>query len=83
MIAKLAVLAVRPVKGGPIVVATDDAKTLPIREMALAAQVAGAVTVGGKQVKITGGIIIHTWANPSIVFRFRCEPAGKSGATEA
>jgi hypothetical protein len=74
MIAKLAILAVKTVDGKSIIALSDDRETLPIREAALAAQSAGAVEIDGKSTPIIGGVIIHTWSNPSIVWRFRCEP---------
>jgi hypothetical protein len=75
MIGKLALLAVETVKGDVLVVETSTHATASIREHGIAAQNAGAVTVDGKQVPIVGGVIVHTWANPALVWRFRCDPA--------
>jgi hypothetical protein len=75
MIAKLAMLAVEDTKGGKHIAATSDHDTEPVRQAALAAMAAGSADIGGKQVPIVSGAIIHTWASPSIIWRFRCEPA--------
>ncbi len=75
MIAKLAILAVTDVKGAVKIAAVDARETETIRQAALAAQSSGSVKIDGADVSITGGVIIQTWNNPAITFRFRCDPA--------
>ena len=64
------------------VVCEGDVLT-PILDAAKLARQSRRIGKGKQAEPITGGMVYCTWREPSVVMRFRCEPAGKSGATEA
>ena len=79
---KSAVLVVMTTKGERRVVCEGDTLR-PIELLAREIRNAGQIGKGKGAETITGGMVYCTWREPSIVMRFRCEPAGKPGATEA
>jgi len=64
------------------VVCEGDTLT-PIMDAAKLARQTGRIGKGKQAEQITGGMVYCTWREPSVVMRFRCEPAGKPGAAEA
>jgi hypothetical protein len=42
----------------------------------------GSVGKGKQAEPIIGGLVYCTWREPSVVMRFRCDPAGKSSKAE-
>ena len=64
------------------VVCEGDTLT-PIVDAAKLARQTGKIGKGKQAEPITGGLVYCTWREPSVVMRFRCDPAGQSGKTEA
>lgn len=81
-ISKSAGLVVMLASGERRVVCEGDNLT-PIVDAAKLARQTGKIGKGKSAEPITGGMVYCTWREPSIVMRFRCDTAGKSGETEA
>jgi hypothetical protein len=79
---KSAVLVVMTAKGERRVVCEGDALR-PIELLAREIRNAGQIGKGKQAEPITGGMVYCSWREPSVVMRFRCDPAGQSGKTEA